>query len=247
MTSRHSIAVLPFVNISPDRDNEYFSDGVTEEIINALCRYGELYVTSRTSSFAFKNLTTDIREIGKKLNVYYLLEGSIRRSGEKVRITAQLIKAGDGFHIWSETWDRELKEIFILQDEIAQIIAERINSKIRMPVAHKEGIIENTEALDHYLKGQYLLNKFIISNQEDIIRHFEQALAIDPNFEKAYKGLCDAYTWLSSVGAYDPVEGNKKTEENIRNLMRLNPNTPEVYMLISGKKLLAGVEHSNGT
>lgn len=235
MISKHSIAVLPFVNISPDRDNEYFSDGVTEEIINALCRFEELQVTSRTSSFSFKNQNADIREIGKKLNVFYLLEGSVRRSGEMVRITAQLIKAEDGFHLWSETWDRELKDIFILQDEIAQIIAERINSKIKLPIAHSEGIIENTDALDHYLKGQYLLNKFIITNQQDIIRHFEQAIAIDPNFEKAYIGLCNAYTWLSSVGAYDPIEGNIRIEENLRALMRLNPNTPEIYMLISGK------------
>ncbi len=235
MISRYSIAVLPFVNISPDRDNEYFSDGVTEEIINALCRYEELHVTSRTSSFAFKNQNTDIREIGKKLNVFYLLEGSIRRAGEMVRITAQLIKSEDGFHMWSETWDRELKNIFILQDEIARIIAERINRKIKSPVVHSEAIIENTDALDHYLKGQYLLNKFIISNQQDIIWHFEQAIAIDPNFEKAYIGLCNAYTWLSSVGAYDPIDGNYKIEENLRKLMRLNPNTPEIYMLIAGK------------
>lgn len=235
MISKHSIAVLPFVNISPDKDNEYFSDGITEEIINALCRFEELHVTSRTSSFAFKNQNADIRDIGKRLNVYYLLEGSIRRSGEMVRITAQLIKAEDGFHLWSETWDRELKDIFILQDEIAQIIAERINSKIKTPVAHPESLIENTEALDHYLKGQYLLNKFIISNQQDIIWHFEQAIAIDPNFEKAYIGLCNAYTWLSSVGAFDPIEGNMKIEVNLRVLMRLNPNTPEIYMLISGK------------
>ena len=235
MISRYSIAVLPFLNISPDKENEYFSDGITEEIINALCRFGELHVTSRTSSFVFKNQNTDIREIGKKLNVYYLLEGSIRRSGGMVRITAQLVKSEDGFHLWSETWDRELKDIFILQDEIARIIAGRINSKIKLPIAHSEGIIENTDALDHYLKGQYLLNKFIITNQQDIIWHFEQAIAIDPNFEKAYIGLCNAFTWLSSVGAFDPIEGNIRIEENLRALMRLNPNTPDIYMLISGK------------
>jgi adenylate cyclase len=235
MVSRYSIAILPFLNISPDTDNEYFSDGVTEEIINALCRFGELHVTSRTSSFAFKNQQIDIREIGKKLNVFYLLEGSIRRSGEMVRITAQLVKAEDGFHVWSETWDRELKDIFILQDEMAQIIAGRINSRIKPPVTQSESIIENTQALDHYLKGQYLLNKFVISNQQEMIWHFEQAIHLDPNFEKAYIGLCNAYTWLSSVGAFDPLEGNKKIEEYLRILMRLNPNTPEIFMLISGK------------
>ncbi|MGF1585633.1 MAG: helix-turn-helix domain-containing protein [Bacteroidales bacterium] len=235
MISRYSIAILPMVNMSPDRENEYFSDGITEQIINALCRYENLLVTSRTSSFAFKNQNIDIRDIGKKLNVFYLLEGSIRRSGEMVRITAQLVKAEDGFHIWSETWDRELKDIFILQDEIALIIGEQINSKIRQPIKEKESVIENTRALDHYLKGQYLLNNFEHAKRDQIIRHFEQALAIDPNFENAYIGLCNAYTWLSSVGVFDILEANAKTEENIRKLMRLNPNTPEIYMLISGK------------
>ncbi len=235
MISRFSIAVLPFLNISSDKENEYFSDGITEQIINALCRYEDLLVISRTSSFAFKNQPVDIREIGRKLNVFHVLEGSIRRSGEMVRITAQLITAEDGFHMWSETWDRQLKDIFILQDEIALIIAEKINSKIRQPARQKENVIENTLALDHYLKGQYLLNKFVISNKQQMISHFEQAITIDPNFEKAYIGLCNAYTWLSSVGAFDPIKGNKKIEEYIRILMRLNPNTPEIYMLISGK------------
>ncbi len=235
MVSIHSIAVLPFLNISPDRENEYFSDGITEEIINALCRFEELHVTSRTSSFSFKNQHIDIREIGKKLNVFFLLEGSIRRSGNMVRITAQLVKAEDGFHVWAETWDRELKDIFILQDEMAQIIAGQINNKIKPPARQSETVIENTQALDHYLKGQYLLNKFVISNQQEMIGHFEQAVQIDPNFEKAYIGLCNAYTWLSSVGAFDTLAGNIKIEENLRILMRLNPNTPEIYMLISGK------------
>jgi adenylate cyclase len=235
MISRHSIAILPFVNISSNKENEYFSDGITEQIINALCRYEDLLVTSRTSSFAFKNQNTDIREIGQKLGVFYLLEGSIRRCGDMVRITAQLIKADNGFHMWSEIWDRELKNIFILQDEIALIIAEHINSKISQPIKQKDIVIENTQALDHYLKGQYLLNKFVISNQQEMISYFEQAITIDPNFEKAYIGLCNAYTWLCSVGAFDPMEGNRKIEENLRILMRLNPNTPDFYMLISGK------------
>jgi TolB-like protein/AraC-like DNA-binding protein len=235
MPSRNSIAVLPFLNMSSDAENEYFSDGITDEIINALCRFEDLLVTSRTSSFAFKKQHIDIREIGQKLGVYYLLEGSVRRSGEKIRITAQLIKAEDGFHLWSESWDRELKDIFILQDEIAKLIAGHINSKIKPSGLINEHVIENTRALDHYLKGLYLLNTFTVSQKDEIINHFEKAIAIDPNFEKAYIGLCNAYTWLSSVGAHDAIDGNSKVDENIRTLMRLNPNTPEVYMLIAGK------------
>ncbi len=111
MISKYSIAVLPFVNMSPDKENEYFSDGISEEILNALSRLSGLHITARSSSFLFKNKNMDVREIGRKLNVALILEGSIRKSGNVVRITAQLIKAENGFHIWSETWDRELKNI----------------------------------------------------------------------------------------------------------------------------------------
>ena len=235
MPSKNSIAILPFLNISPDPENEYFSDGITEEIINALCRFEVLQVTSRTSSFSFKKQHIDIREIGRKLGVYYLLEGSIRRSGEKVRITAQLIKAEDGFHLWSESWNRELKDIFILQDEIANLIAGRINSKIKPVELNSETVIENTLALDHYLKGQHLLNNFVVIKKNEMLAHYEKAIALDPDFEKAYMGLCNAYTWLSSVGAFDPTEANRKVEDNLKILMRLNPNTPEIYLLIAGK------------
>ena len=116
--------------MSPDQENEYFSDGITEEILNALSKIDGLHVTARTSSFAFKNQNIDIRKIGEKLNVSLLLEGSIRKSKDQVRITAQLVKAGNGYHIWSDTWDRQLKNIFIVQDEIAGIIAEKIIKNI---------------------------------------------------------------------------------------------------------------------
>ena len=112
------------MNISSDKENEYFSDGITEEIINALSKIDGIHVTARTSSFVFKNQQIDVKEIGRKLNVSLILEGSIRKSGNLVRITAQLVKVENGFHIWSDTWDRELKNIFIVQDEIAAIIAE---------------------------------------------------------------------------------------------------------------------------
>lgn len=185
MISKFSIAVLPFVNMSPDKDNEYFSDGITEQVINALCKYGELHVTSRTSSFIFKNQPVDVREIGKKLNVYYILEGSVRRSGEWVRITAQLVKAEDGFHLWSESWDRELKDIFILQDEMAGIIAGMVNTELKPPKQNKGANTGHSGAIELYLRGLYFLNQFDIENHQQIISYFEQAIALDPAFEKA--------------------------------------------------------------
>lgn len=237
MISGNSVAVLPFVNMSDIRENEYFSDGITEEIINALCRLDDLMVTSRTSSFAFKNQNTDIREIGRRLGVYYLLEGSVRRVGDRVRITAQLIKADNGFHMWSEKWDRELKDIFILQDEISWIIAQKINSGIKASSGQaslsKHSV--HPDALDHYLKGLHLLNTFDHLNHQQMVEHFKKAIAIDPDFDRAYVGLCNSYTWLGSTGGIDPVESQKRVAENLMILMRLNPDTPEIYSLIAGK------------
>ena len=123
------LAVLPFVNMSPDPENEYFSDGITEELLNALTKVNGLQVTSRTSAFAFKGKNTDVRDIGIQLNVDKVLEGSVRRSGNKVRITTQLINAADGYHIWSESYDRDLTDIFDVQDEISGIIANRLKGK----------------------------------------------------------------------------------------------------------------------
>ncbi len=231
----NSIAVLPFKNMSSDKEDEYFSDGITEEIINALCKFDGLDVISRTSSFAFKNKDTDIREIGKQLNINFILEGSVRRSGAMVRITAQLIKAEDGFHAWSQKWDRELKDIFILQDEIAQLIAESISLTITPASVSEQKTISNTHAFEYYLKGLQLLNSFDHHRANDIIGYFEQSIAIDSAFEKSYLGLCDAYTWLSSVGHVNPMEAHQKVEGYIAHLLTLNPNIPEVYNLVAGK------------
>ena len=124
------IAVLPFVNMSADTENEYFSDGISEEIINALVTVRGLDVTARTSSFSFKARDVDVREIGEKLNVNYILEGSVRKSGEKVRISAQLVNVADGFHVFSEVYDRELKDIFEIQDEISMLVVEKLKQSI---------------------------------------------------------------------------------------------------------------------
>lgn len=235
MISKYSIAVLPFVNISSDKENEYFSDGITEEILNTLSKIEGLHVTARTSSFAFKNQNIDAREIGRKLNVSLILEGSIRKSENFVRITAQLVKAENGYHIWSDTWDRELKNIFILQDEIAAIIAEKINADIKPDLPDTEYILKNTNALDLYLKGTYLFNKLDFREAEKAIAYFEQALEIDSEFTKAYIGLCNCYTWLGAAGIMNPEDTHKKVEYCINKVLTIDKNLPDVYAVIAGK------------
>ncbi|RPI41767.1 MAG: hypothetical protein EHM46_06010, partial [Bacteroidetes bacterium] len=236
MTSRYAIAVLPFTNMSPDRENEYFSDGISEEILNALSRIEGLQVTARTSSFAFRNMNMDVREIGRKLDVSLVLEGSIRKSGNTVRITAQLVKTSDGYHRWSETWDRELRDIFIIQDEIASSIAERINKDL-VP-ERKAGAgqsLESLDALDHYLRANYLLHTWDFSQGKNMIAGFEKALEIDPHFTRAYVGMCHCYTWLGSTGHIHPEEALRKVEHNIGKILSLDPGAADVYELIAGK------------
>ena len=190
-----SIAVLPFINISNDPEQEYFSDGMAEEILNSLSHLKDLKVAGRTSSFQFKGKNFDLREIGNKLNVGTVLEGSVRKQGNKLRITAQLINVEDGFHLWSEKYDRNMDDIFAIQDEIALAITE--NLKVILLEKEKEIITksptQNTEAYEYYLKGRFYLNKrFLLQSLEQ----FKKAVEIDPGFAKAYAGLADAYIIL---------------------------------------------------
>jgi TolB-like protein/lipoprotein NlpI len=195
-TSDHSIAVLPFVNMSADRDNEYFSDGITEEILNRLAKIRELQVTARTSVFSFKGKDRDVREIGDLLGVSNILEGSVRKDGEQVRITAQLIRTSDGFHLWSETYDRKLESIFAVQDEIASEIASALELSLGIAgeePASRAGPVD-PKVYDLYLRGRELHRKR--DNIERAIELFQQALAIDPGFAPAWAGLAHAFSVL---------------------------------------------------
>ena len=190
-----SIAVLPFVNMSSDPDNEYFSDGIAEEILNVLARIPELKVAARTSAFAFKGKNTNISQIANELKVENILEGSVRKSGNQVRVTAQLIKADDGYHLWSKTYDRELDNIFAIQDEIAQSIAEALKVTLDIKTGATGNLMgtTSTEAYDAYLRG---MNQWHLRTDESLknsIDLFEQAIAIDPQFAKAYAGLALTY------------------------------------------------------
>lgn len=206
MAPTNRLAVLPFVNMSPDPENEYFSDGITEELLNALTKVKGLQVTSRTSVFAFKGKNDDIRDIATKLNVDKILEGSVRKSGNRVRITAQLINAADGYHIWSENYDRNLTDIFEVQDEISGIITNKLRENlIKGP---QESLIKaptkNIEAYTLYLKALHYWNKVTPADIRKAIECFEQAIVLEPSYAEAYAMAAGAYSYLGSTGQMQP-------------------------------------------
>jgi adenylate cyclase len=201
------LAVLPFVNMSADPENEYFSDGITEELLNALVRVEGLQVTSRTSSFAFKGKNDDIRDIAIQLNVDKVLEGSVRKAGNRVRITAQLINAADGYHIWSESYDRNLTDIFEVQDEISGIIANKLRENLS-PAQQEQQLVKaptkNVTAYTYYLKGLHFWNKLTPADNRKAIECFEQAIALEPGYAQAYAMCAGAYSHLGASGQMLP-------------------------------------------
>ena len=208
--TENSIAVLPFVNLSADVENEYFSDGLTEEIINALAKIDSLKVTSRTSAFFFKGKDVQITQISKQLNVAILLEGSVRLSGKAVRITAQLIQAEGDFHLWSETWDRQLDDIFAVQDEISLLIAEKLREQVGHFEINEHLVNTQTKDLDAYtlfLKGRYYFNRWNPEDVQQAIEYYQQALTIDPKHANSLVGLADSYSFLATCGFISYQEG----------------------------------------
>ncbi len=194
----HSIAVLPFVNLSADPENGYFCDGMTEEILNALSAVPSLRVASRTSSFVFKDATQDVQTIGEKLRVRTVLEGSVRRADVKLRVTAQLINVADGFHLWSHTYEREMQDVFAVQDEIARAIVDALKVKLEGEpgVALVEPHTDNVAAYALYLKARYFWKKKSASALKKCIEYFEQAVALDPRYAQAHAALADSYIML---------------------------------------------------
>ncbi len=203
-----SIAVLPFADMSPDGDQEYFCDGMAEEIINALTQLEGLRVVARTSAFAFKGRNEDIREIGRKLSVGNLLEGSVRKAGDRLRITAQLINVGDGCHLWSERYDRELADVFAIQDEITLAIVEKLRMKLLGDV--RERLIgrqtESLEAYWSYLRGRQLWTKRTSESMEEAMACFEKAIALDPGYALAYDALAQCIAASAHYRRIHPAE-----------------------------------------
>ncbi|MBL4702905.1 MAG: helix-turn-helix domain-containing protein [Flavobacteriales bacterium] len=228
-----SIAVLPFVNMSGSMDNEYFSDGMTEEIINGLAKIKGLKVTSRTSAFSFKNKNVPIQQIGRQLNVSTILEGSVRLSGNIVRITAQLIDAVEDFHFWSETFDRELKDVFAVQDEVSLLIAD----KLREHVGHfdiDENLIDRfdipVETYKKYLKGRYYLMKLNLPDTEKAISILEEVISDEPDFPRAYLDINQGYAFLGTMGLIPAQDAFVKARPFLGKAIELGENLPQTQL-----------------
>ncbi|HEX6627548.1 MAG TPA: protein kinase [Gemmatimonadaceae bacterium] len=237
-----SIAVMPFANMSADPENEYFSDGITEEILNALASIPTLKVASRTSSFALKGKPIGISDVGRQLNVRTVLEGSVRRAGQKVRITAQLINVADGYHVWSERYDRDLEDVFAIQDEIARTIADRL--KLKLTTAQDAALAkrqtEDIEAYELYLRGKHCAYRWNISGMaEKSLGYFEAALAKDPGYALAYHGLADAYSLFGLYGLLPPATAVDKALAAASKAVELAPGLPEALTSLGWVQLLS--------
>jgi serine/threonine protein kinase/tetratricopeptide (TPR) repeat protein len=229
VSEKPSIAVLPFVNMSADPENEYFSDGLSEDLINALTKITDLHVVARTSSFAFKGEKVDIREIGQKLNVDNLLEGSVRKVGNRVRITAQLIKVEDGYHLWSDRYDRNMEDVFAIQDEITEKIMEKLLAALdvdKKPA--EEHRPANLEAYDLYLKGRYCLNMF---SMDKALAYYNQAIEKDPEYALAYASIAEVYTLYSTGFDILPSkDAMPKARKAAQKALQFDPDLAEAYV-----------------
>jgi len=222
-----SIAVLPFVNMSSDKESDYFSDGITEELINALSNVEGLRVASRTSVYALRGRNLDARETGARLSVKTLLEGSVRREGNALRVTAQLINVADDVHLWSKVYDRELKGVFALEDEIAQSIAQTLRSKLTGVLV--KPATTNVKAHDLYLKGRYFWNKRTSEALRKSVVFFEDAIRHDPGYALAYCGLADALALRIDYDNARPSEVLPKAKEAALRALELEPGLAEAH------------------
>jgi len=227
-----SIAVLPFLNLTTDPENEFFCDGTTEEIISALAQIRNLHVVARTSSFSFKGQHVDLRAIGQQLNVRTVLEGSIRRSGDRLRITAQLVNVADGYHLWSEKYDREMKDVFAVQDEIANSIAQRL--EVGMDSGHPlfRAGTGTLEAFKYYLQGRTLFFQRGV-RLLPAVECFRKAVALDPKYALAWSGLADAYNMVAFYGLARPDACLPPAKEAAQKAIELDPTVAEAHVAIA--------------
>lgn len=221
-----SIAVLPFVNMSSDADQEYFADGITEEILNALVKASKLRVAGRTSSFSFKNTDKNIKEIGEILSVSHVLEGSVRKQNNEVRITAQLIKADDGFHLWSETYDGSLDNIFDLQEDISRKVTDELKVLLELEPGARlaSKMTENVDAYDLFLRGRQHVGKRLGTNVPDGMALLQQAVELDPQFAEAWAALAEAETVSPGYLPVDQGAANKRARAHIKTALTLDPD-----------------------
>ena len=235
LPDKPSVAVLPFTNVSGDPQQEYFADGITDEVITALSNFSELFVIARNSSFQYKNKPIDVRQIGRELGVRYVLEGSIRRSGDRVRISAQLVDAASGVHRWAKRYDRELKDIFELQDEVVSAIAPVLAAHVNKAEAERTLLKAPStwDALDFYLRGTEAFASYLSSRQMAALHEartlFERSIAVDPNYARAHAGLSHTYftAWLNRVdGDFLKPETLDRAYQLAQTAVRLDTNLP---------------------
>jgi adenylate cyclase len=229
--STPSIAVLPFANLSESKENEYFSDGLADEIINALTRIRGLLVTARTSSFAFRGREQDIREIGASLGAGSLLEGSVQRSGNRIRVSAQLVSAKDGYHLWGESYDRELADVFALQDDIARAVSRALSLRLAAG-SLVEPSTEDMEAYRLWLQGRHAWTELTPEAVEKARSCFEAALTRDPRFPLPYVGVAELLFDAGQLGIVHPAEVIRKAKESVLAALALNDRLGEAYALL---------------
>jgi TolB-like protein/Flp pilus assembly protein TadD len=223
-----SIAVLPFINMSSDKEQEYFSDGLSEQLLNDLAKTPGLRVIARTSSFQFKGKNEDLRVIGQKLDVANILEGSVRKEGNKVRITAQLIQASDGSHLWSDTYDRELNDVFAVQDDIARSVASALKVTL-LGEKNNSTKTKNPEAYTAYLQGRYFYDRRSKDDLQKAIGYYEQALQLDPGYAPAWVGLAEVHLRQAATGHVPIVEGSQKARSEVDKALKFDPNLAEAH------------------
>ena len=222
LVTDQSIAVLPFVNMSADEDNEYFSDGLSEELLNLLAKIPELQVAARTSAFSFKGSDAGIEEIALKLKVAHVLEGSVRKSGDQIRITAQLIKASDGYHLWSNTWDRTLNDVFAIQDEIAAAVVEALKVTLLGEVPHAR--VTDATAYSLYLQSKAAADRSSKDGYEEAVALLTQALAIDPEYADAWVQLGTVQTNQTGGGFVPEAEGFARARASAERALMIEPD-----------------------
>jgi TolB-like protein/Tfp pilus assembly protein PilF len=234
-----SIAVLPFTNLSPDKENEYFSDGLAEEIINALSHISGLRVTARSSSFSFRGKDVEMSEIGSKLRVEHLLEGSVRKAGNRIRVTTQLVKASDGFQVWSGRYDREMTDVFAVQDDIAQAIVEKLKGKLSAaPLASSsERHSRNLDAYNAYLRGRHYLWRIDVASVNRARECFEKAIALDPNYALAYTGIATGLFMHSAIAVANAVKSLPEAKYLLEKAVALDAELAETRVLLGAVRV----------
>jgi adenylate cyclase len=233
--ARASIAVLPFTDLSAEKNQDWFCDGIAEEVLNALTQCPGLHVAARTSTFSLRNSADDLRTVGEKLGVATVVQGSVRRAGERIRVTVQLVDVSDGFQVWSERYDRELKDIFDVQDEIARAVANRL--KVASATASTARLVtaatSNIDAYEHFLKGRALLYRRGASIVP-ALEHFRQAVALDANYAPAWAGIADAYVVSAYFGVVRGTEARRQGLAAARRALALDPASPDGHTALAG-------------